>query len=287
MSDTADMAQTADGGTLLSFADWRTGQLRRERRREVVRWGASFVTVLAVTGGVVLWVLHQPPPAIPVPEPSPAAIAIDLAPEPVATPTPPTDAPVGPRQAVSVPDPQPEPPPKMTVPPSPAPTPPVPVARPERPRPLKKKIPLHTHERKPVPDRTPPAQETTAPPAPEAPAALPSATSVSSASSSQASHDPVTWQGELLARLEKYKRYPAESQARHEEGIAMLRFVMDRKGHVLSARISSSSHHATLDEETLALLHRAEPLPVPPDSIPGDAITLTVPIEFYLDQSRN
>ncbi|GEB37893.1 protein TonB [Gluconacetobacter liquefaciens] len=281
------MSDTADGGMLLSFADWRTGQLRRERRRETVRWGVSFVTVLAVTGSVVSWVMHLPPPVMPVPEPPSAAIAIDLAPEPVSTPTPPIDAPVGPRQTVSVPDPQPEPPPKITVPPSPAPTPPVPVARPERPRPLKKKIPLHTHERKPVPDRTPPAQETTGPPASETPVAPSSATSVSSASSSQASPDPVTWQGELLARLEKYKRYPAESQARHEEGIAMLHFAMDRKGHVLSARISASSHHATLDEETLALLHRAEPLPVPPDSIPGDAITLTVPIEFYLDQSRN
>ncbi|MFT8645752.1 MAG: energy transducer TonB, partial [Gluconacetobacter sp.] len=230
---------------------------------------------------------HQPPPVPRGPARSPPASASDLAPAPGAPPPPPTDAAVGPRQAVSVPDPQPEPPPKMTVPPSPAPSPPVPVARPERPRPLKKKIPLHTHERKPVPDRPPPAQETTAPPASEGSVALPSATSVSSASSSQASHDPVTWQGELLVRLEQYKRYPAESQARHEEGIAMLRFVMDRKGHVLSARISSSSHHATLDEETLALLHRAEPLPVPPDGIPGDAITLTVPIEFYLDQSRN
>ncbi|MBB2164870.1 energy transducer TonB [Gluconacetobacter sp. 1b LMG 1731] len=276
------MAQTADGGTLLSFADWRTGQLRRERRREVVRWGASFVTVLAVTGGVVLWVMHLPPPVMPVPEPPPAAIAIDLAPEPVSTPTPPTDAPVGPQQTVSVPDPQPEPPPRITAPPSPAPNPPLVVPKEEKRKIIKKKTKPTLLQKKPIPDKTPPAEATTAPPSSEAPPAPDQAAPAPGASSSHAAHDPVTWQGALLAQLEKFKRYPAEAQADRQEGTAYLHFAMDRKGHVLSATIETSSGHSLLDQETLALVRRAEPLPVPPDEVKGDPITLTVPVEFYI-----
>lgn len=63
----------------------------------------------------------------------------------------------------------------------------------------------------------------------------------------------------------------------------MLRFTMDRKGHVLSAKLVRPTGYALLDDETLALIHRAEPLPEPPDTIAGATLTLTVPIEFYLD----
>ncbi|MFT8419803.1 MAG: energy transducer TonB, partial [Acetobacter sp.] len=95
-------------------------------------------------------------------------------------------------------------------------------------------------------------------------------------------HQAVTWQGLLLGRLEKFKRYPAQAQAAEQQGTSMLTFTMDRKGRVLSARLASSSGHAALDEETLALVHRADPLPTPPDSVQGERITLTVPVEFDL-----
>lgn len=282
MSDGADRAQTADGVAFPSFADWRTGQLRRERQREVLRWGISFAVVLAVTGGMVLWIMHLPPPVAPVPEPPPAAIAIDLAPEPASTPTPPTDAPVGPQQTVSVPDPEPEPPPRITAPPAPAPNPPLVVPKEEKRKIIKKKTRPTLLQKKPIPDKTPPAEATTAPPSSEAPPAPDQAAPAPGASSSHAAHDPVTWQGALLAQLEKFKRYPAEAQADRQEGTAYLHFTMDRKGHVLSANIETSSGHGLLDQETLALVRRAEPLPIPPDEVQGDPITLTVPVEFYI-----
>ena len=64
----------------------------------------------------------------------------------------------------------------------------------------------------------------------------------------------------------------------------MLHFAMDRHGHVLSARIQRGSGHTLLDQEALALVRRAEPLPSPPDSVAGDPVVLTVPIEFYMEQ---
>lgn len=116
---------------------------------------------------------------------------------------------------------------------------------------------------------TPPAPETTAPPSRPAPAAA------STAAASQ------TWQGRLLAHLERHKRYPAEARARRLQGVAYVRFTMDRQGRVLSAALERSSGHAALDREALALLERAQPLPAPPAETPGERITLTVPVEFF------
>ncbi|WP_394356071.1 energy transducer TonB family protein [Brytella acorum] len=270
-----------------AFVDWQRDQLHRAGREDAMRWGLSFLAVLAVSGGIVWYVMRLPSPIMAVPEPPPAAIAIDMAPEPVSAPTPPTDQPPGPQQTQSIPDPAPVEPPKITAPPSPAPNPPVPVPKPEKPQKLVKKHKPVPMLKKPIPDRTPPAEATTAPPSSEAPPAPSQAAPAPGASSSQASHDPVTWQGALLAQLEKFKRYPSDAMADHQEGVPTVTFTMDRKGHVLSVTLASSSGHALLDQEAVALPKRADPLPPPPDSVTGDPVTLTVPIEFYIKSDRN
>ncbi len=81
-----------------------------------------------------------------------------------------------------------------------------------------------------------------------------------------------TWRGLLMGRLEQAKRYPDLARYRHQQGIAYLRFTIDRDGKVLSARIEKSSGYDLLDQETLALIQRAQPLPKPPPDVPGDPI---------------
>ncbi|MCP1243875.1 TonB family protein [Acetobacter lambici] len=290
MSGAVDTGQAVGGqavGLPLSFAAWQRAHQRRTRREDTLRWGLSLLAVLAVSGGVVGWVMHLPPPVMAVPEPPPAAIAIDMAPEPVSPPTPPSDLPPGPQQTQSIPDPAPVEPPKVTAPPSPAPNPPVPVPRPEKPRKQVKKHKPVPMLAKPTPDKTPPAEETTAPPSSEAPPALTQATPAPGAASSKASRDPVSWQGALLAQLEKFKRYPADAMADRQEGVPTVTFSMDRKGHVLSVILASSSGHPLLDQEAVALPRRAQPLPIPPESVQGDPITLTVPVEFYIHAAGN
>ncbi|MBO1324468.1 TonB family protein [Acetobacter sp. TBRC 12305] len=98
------------------------------------------------------------------------------------------------------------------------------------------------------------------------------------------SDDPGTWQARLLGRLEVFRQYPNAARAEQAEGTAFVRFSMDRKGHVLEVALAQTSGNALLDSETLALVRRAEPLPEPPDSIGGDPVTLTVPVEFYLSK---
>ncbi|MBO1324661.1 TonB family protein [Acetobacter sp. TBRC 12305] len=274
-----------DAAAPSTFAQWQRNQLRRTQREDALRWGLSFLAVMAVTGGVIWWVTHLPAPVMAAPEPPPAAIAIDMAPEPVSAPTPPSDAAIGPQQTLAQVIPQPDPPPKVMAPPSPAPNPPVPVPKPEKPKPLKKKVkPVPTQQVK-APDALSPATETTAPPSSDAPPAPAQAAPAPGASSSH-SQETMTWQGALLARLEKFKRYPAAAQAEHQEGAPTVTFSMDRRGHVLWVRLKGGSGHALLDQEAVSLPSRADPLPAPPDDVKGDPIILSVPVEFYLNKDR-
>ena len=57
---------------------------------------------------------------------------------------------------------------------------------------------------------------------------------------------------------------------------------MDRDGRVLGSWLERSSGAAALDEETLELIKRAEPLPKPPAEVAGETVQLVVPVEFLL-----
>jgi protein TonB len=86
----------------------------------------------------------------------------------------------------------------------------------------------------------------------------------------------------LLRSINGALRYPVVARQRHQQGTVYVRFVMDRRGHVLSSQVERSSRFPALDEEGLALLTRADPLPAPPASVTGDQIQLVVPIVFSL-----
>jgi protein TonB len=83
----------------------------------------------------------------------------------------------------------------------------------------------------------------------------------------------------LLAHIARFRRYPPEAQSAHIEGTVWLRFVMDRAGHVDSVWIDQSSGQRVLDNEAVASIRRADPLPAIPSSLP-DRLDLTLPIGF-------
>jgi protein TonB len=95
-------------------------------------------------------------------------------------------------------------------------------------------------------------------------------------------HAVASWQSRLLARLERYKRYPNEAQARGEHGTARLAFSVDRRGGVHGVRILRSSGSALLDRAALALPRRAAPLPPPPTDLGGRRIPIVVPIRYSI-----
>jgi protein TonB len=240
----------------------------QETRPELYRWGVSLAIVLlahvAATAGFLRWDSFAAPP-----EPDLAsAIMVDLAPAPVAPESEPVDTPPEPEQAKPEPPPEPEPMPEIAPQPQEALLPP---PAPEEP------------ERDMVFDSPPePAPVTTAPPAVAAPPAQALAAPMAGVSSPQDADPVQTWQARLSAQLELHKRYPRQAQLRHQEGVAYLRFVVNREGRVVSYKLERGSGNTSLDQESLALLQRAQPLPPPPPEITQALIELVVPIQFNI-----
>ena len=238
-----------------------TSDLRTRLRPQLKgRWGAGVAVSLLlhaapliVAGG--LWAAR--PSVVLPPEPVFEVELVRLQ----APPRPPSELPPGPVQVEAAAR---QPAPRLPV------RPRLQVTTPTDVEPLSTPPPAPTPPRPEAAAETPPAPETTAPPNRPAPPAA------SAAAAAQ------TWQGRLLAHLERRKRYPAEARARRLEGVAHVRFTMDRQGRVLSVVLERSAGHAALDREALALLQRAQPLPAPPPETPGERITLTVPVEFFI-----
>jgi TonB family protein len=124
---------------------------------------------------------------------------------------------------------------------------------------------------------TPPPMVATAPvAAPVAPPAL-------AAPRKAAGETRDNFLGRLLAQLNRFKQYPRAARQAHIEGVVMLHFVMDGQGRVLSFEIVRSSGHPVLDNEALALIQRAQPLPALPADFPSPSLDAVVPIEFSLN----
>ena len=276
--------------------------------RDALRWAASLAVVLGLHAGVVLWLITRPSIEPPVAAP---ALMIDLEPEPAPepqaaepAPTPPVAEPApAPPVVEQQPPPQPPPPvaepepaPTPVEPPPPEPEPPAPepvpaqelpivpqaeVALPPPPPPPPKVEKRRPPPPKPRPARVQPKPEpvTEAPALPPAAAAHPAPPAPPAAAVAAAT---TSWQGRLIAHLNRFKRYPAEAQQRREQGVAYLRFTLNRAGMVLRFALERGSGHELLDQEALALIQRAQPLPAPPAEIGRETLELVVPLRFHL-----
>ncbi|MFO1116382.1 MAG: energy transducer TonB [Beijerinckiaceae bacterium] len=85
------------------------------------------------------------------------------------------------------------------------------------------------------------------------------------------------WQRQLVAHLDRHKRYPAGTRM---EGEIPVRFTIDRAGRILSAHLLKSSGSPALDEAAVAMVRRSDPVPPPPEAIGDQALTMTVPVVF-------
>lgn len=98
--------------------------------------------------------------------------------------------------------------------------------------------------------------------------------------------DPTTAQYnvQLVQHIQKFQQYPAKARERHAEGLTLVNFTIDREGHILSSGIQKSSGSADLDQEGLAMLTRAQPLPAFPSTITEKTRTYT--LQSYGDRSK-
>jgi periplasmic protein TonB len=232
------------------------GELLGFDRIETVRWAACFVVVASLHAAVALSFVRAPQSSDF--EAGAPVVMLEL-PEVTSAPTaPPSDLAPGPLEMETEPTP---PPKEETKPPEEV----AEVALPE-PEPPKPKPPVEQREATAMPSvELPPAA---APPTPGAEVKTPAAL--------------IRWQSALAAHIERYKRYPTAARAHHEQGIATIAFTIDHEGHLLRSSIVQSSGSLALDQETLDMLARAQPMPKPPESTPDRALSFIVPIRFNI-----
>jgi TonB family protein len=87
-----------------------------------------------------------------------------------------------------------------------------------------------------------------------------------------------TWQKELIAHLDKHKRYPADRSQKSAE--ILVSFALDRMGHVLSASIVKGSGDAAFDDAALAMVRKSDPVPMPPPLVADEGLNFTLPVIF-------
>jgi periplasmic protein TonB len=221
--------------------DRRVVERTSERRSEALRWVISFMIVAACHGvGAVALVSSVSEP------PSAGAdapvVMLDL-PEALA-PSPVRDLPPGPLIEDYV-----------------APTPPPPKEETKPPE-TEAEVALPKLEPEPPKPPEPPAEEIL----PSAPAAA-----------RTPSNAVLRWQSKLGAHIDRFKRYPA---AARRGGTAAVAFTIDRQGHLLQSSIVQSAGSPTLDQEALATLARAVPMPRPPDDVTDAELTFIISVHF-------
>jgi protein TonB len=233
-------------------------------RNESLLWGACFTLAVCIHGAgaaalLAKWSESADPGA------SSPVVMIDLAPVAAAPEVIPTDMP--PDQVASrAEEPQVEPEPekpieKVELPPPEEPKPEV-VLPPPPPKKVEK------------PKEKPKKKSVAA-----APAAAPQRADRAAAPMPGGSRESnASWRSQLVARLERYKRYPSE--ARGDAGVAQVAFRVDRSGGVHGVRIARSSGSSLLDRETLALVDRAQPMPTPPSDISDSELSVIAPVRY-------
>jgi protein TonB len=288
-----------------SAVDRAGGFVTRDTRAEVARWIAALLVAVGLHAGAVAWMLRTGPTILADSSP-PAAIMIELTEAPEAKLTEQneitpdqitTEDNVAQQEQKSEEIPEEKPIEKE-------PEPAEPVEKPvveEKPVPLEKvEVPLPVEQpKKEEPKKDPPKEKPKEKPkqkpkekpkpkqkaSEQSKAATEAQTQVrrsdrnaaAQTASGVSSQAPANWKSQLMAHLERRKRYPPGARSRGERGTVFVRFTIDASGNVQSVNLSRSSGHAELDQEVLAMVRRASPVPAPPPGVQRDIIA---PVRF-------
>jgi len=253
-----------------------------------IRWPAALAVVVSLHAGLALLLYRQPPEPV---APGVDAVLIDLppvadapAPQPEASAPAPAEEPPPPTPRLEEARPAPPEPPPPEPAPEPDPPPPEPAAQAE---PIPDPPPIVPPAISPTPPKvalpprpTPPRPVARTPVAAAAQAAAPAPSSAPPAPASAAAGAPAAWQTRLLAHLNRFKRYPPDAQSRRREGTAMVRLRLMPDGTAQAVALVRGAGSDSLDEEALALIARAQPLPAPDNG--GAPVEIVVPIRFTL-----
>ncbi len=219
-------------------------------RGDALRWGICFAAVIALHGAAALALLRHAVSDSGFDAGAPV-VMIELPEAPAAFTTPPTELAPGPTEPETEQTPLPK---EETKPPEEV----AEVALPE-PEPPK---PAPPAEEKPPSAVPAVAMVPTIPAPPVAGAAVEPSAAIR------------RWESGLVAHIERFKRYPVRARGQH--GSARVAFTIDRDGTVRESSILESSGSPQLDQESLATLDRAQPMPKPPSEAKTSELSFVV-----------
>jgi protein TonB len=261
-------------------------QFLESRRLRIGRWaGAALLACGLHVGGAALAIMNWPEPEDD--DAAAGALSVEMAPLPAAVPVNTEDAAVGPDAdaAETAPDaankvvkelqkdiPQ--------VDSSPAPEPEVALPKPQ-PEEKEKPKQEEQHEVRPETQKPPGTEAAPLTTRLQRVEAQPSPTSAPAlGQSASLARLQASWQRGLIGKLNRFKRYPDAASRRGVKGVTVVRFKVDRSGQVIASEVVKSSGSELLDDEALALLKRASPLPTPPGAIAEEMLDNVLPIYF-------
>lgn len=263
--------------------------IREPPRTRTLRWAGAAVVVVAIhLGCAALALLPQPDDAAD--DAAAGPVIVEMLPMPVIARVDTPDVAHGPLMEEAQLTPQPARETKEDVQrdlprvdPSPAPEPEValPMPRPEPEKKPEEEQPQEEVTRQVAANQTVAAPLTRAPPRVDAEETRSVSAPAQGASPSLA-RVQARWEKALVAHLNRFKRYPESARARRAQGAVSVTFTIDRTGRVIASSIVKGSGSSPLDDEALAMLQRASPLPAPPTQISGVTFNWTLPIQFSI-----
>jgi protein TonB len=224
---------------------------------------------MALHAGLIGQAFHVPRPT-PAAFSEPPSITVALVEEP---------------RLANVPAPQrPEPPPHEPPPSAPAPVESAialpPVAAPQMPPPrsavAKPAAPAVPRPGPPQPTRAPARAPNTLPATiATSPSSVPATVQATPPAGPPPAPPSTAWRDAIADWIDRNRIYPAEARRHGEEGVVLLRFVLDGSGSVLSASIRQGSGFDRLDQATLDMMSHAK-LPPSPEGKAEASFTVAV-----------
>lgn len=101
---------------------------------------------------------------------------------------------------------------------------------------------------------------------------------VSTAAEEKSSAAVDEWRKQTVARLNDHRQFPLPTLG--QLGTAKIGVVVDRDGLLASHWLKESAGNRALDAESLAIVERAQPFPIPPPDLKGEQLSLEIAFVF-------
>jgi len=85
------------------------------------------------------------------------------------------------------------------------------------------------------------------------------------------------WGKKISATFKLHQRYPAD---RFKAAVVKVAIVLNRRGNILSANVVQSSGDSAFDDAAISMIHRSDPVPLPPAALTDDQFSFSLDVNF-------